>query len=116
MSDDFEWGDLPADSRRKSKIDWESWPKPQMGTDKKMRYPSKFFQPDGEGDTTKALKNRMDQSWRGWVKKQRTYFEKDGKKFCRTPHFMSRVVLKNELSGVNVARIEDSIVEVEGGN
>ena len=40
MSDDFEWGDLPADSRRKSKIDWESWPEPQVGEDKKMRYPS----------------------------------------------------------------------------
>ena len=54
MSDDFEWGDLPADSRRKSKIDWESWPKPQRGTDKKMRYPSIFCQPAGEGDTTTA--------------------------------------------------------------
>ena len=115
MSDDFEWGDLPADSRRKSKIDWESWPEPRE-INKKMQYAFKFFQPDGEGDTTKALKNRMDQSWRGWVKKQRTIFEKDGKEFYIAPHFMSRIVLENELSGLKVARIEDSIVEVEGEN
>ena len=95
MSDDFEWGDLPADSRRKSKIDWESWPAPQIGTVKKMRYPSKFFEPDGEGDTTKMLKNRVDQSWRGFCKNHKPDWK-----------FMSRVVLKNEKSGVEVWRTE----------
>ena len=83
-------------------------PKDTRGT-RGSRYPwpifkvgnSMFFTPDDDEDTSKRLKNRLDQSWRTHSKKQDPKW-----------NFTSRIALeidpktKTERSGVRVWRIE----------
>ena len=62
----------------------------------KKVYASKFFKPDDNpDDNAKKLKNRLDQSFRGFSKKQTPEWK-----------FTARVKLENEVSGVRIWRIE----------
>ena len=84
---------IPKDTRgtRGSRYPWPIF---QVGN-------SLFFTPDDDEDTSKRVKNRLDQSWRNHSKKQ------DPKL-----NFTSRIALeidpktKKERSGVRVWRIE----------
>ena len=97
-----DWGDfdldvpLPTDMRSTTKYPWDEFPPPKSG-----KLASMMFLPDNDGiDTSKRLKNRVDQSLRTFIKgKQPTW------------RFISRVRLEKagnkEVSGVRVWRMED---------
>ena len=82
---------IPSDTRgaRGSRYPWPIFKKGN----------SKFFAPDDDNDTSKRLKNRLDQSWRTHSKKQDPVWT-----------FTSRIILeenpktKKECSGVRVWR------------
>ena len=84
---------IPKDTRR-TRGSRYPWPIFQVGN-------SLFFTPDDDEDTSKRLKNRLDQSWRTHSKKQDPKW-----------NFTSRIALeidpktKKERSGVRVWRIE----------
>ena len=97
-----DWGDfdldvpLPTDMRSTPKYPWAEFPPP-----KGEKLASMIFLPDNDGiDTSKRLKNRIDQSLRTFIKgKQPTW------------RFISRVRLEKagnkEVSGVRVWRMGD---------
>jgi len=92
------WGDLKLEKNVPLPLDIRSstkWPWERFDVDF-----SAFFRPgeevDESGDTidtSKKLKNRIDQSLRTYSKKQTT-----------SPSFISRIRLENEVSGVRVWR------------
>ena len=96
--DDFELDyshDNPTDIRGKTQVPREKFDAPREEKGKKV-YASKFFIPDDTpDDNAKKLKNRLDQSFRGFSKKQTPEWK-----------FTARVKLENEVSGVRIWRIE----------
>jgi hypothetical protein len=85
---------LPADRRASLKYPWHRLDK--VGA-------TVFFAPDSEQDTTKKLKNRLEQSLRTYRSKHADF------------NSVCRVVLENERSGVRVWRIPTQTAPVKDG-
>jgi hypothetical protein len=99
---DSQWGDfdvdvpLPTDLRSTTKYPWDKFPPAKNGKQASM-----LFLPDDDGvDTSKRLKNRIDQSLRTFIAGKQPKWQ-----------FISRVRLEKsgnkEVSGVRVWRMED---------
>ena len=85
---------LPTDVRSSDKYPWAKFPPPNPKTGQARSF---AFTPDSDGiDTTKRLKNRIDQSLRTFIK---------GKE--PTWRFISRVKLEDDESVVRVWRLAD---------
>mgnify|MGYP003121177733 FL=1 len=95
--DDISFDDdipLPTDVRSSDKYPWAKFPPPNPKTGQARSF---AFTPDNDGiDTSKRLKNRIDQSLRTFIK---------GKE--PTWRFISRVKLENDESVVRVWRLAD---------